>query len=73
MEELMEMSKKEIDRHHVILKLKDGLITQKQAANLLNLKSDRQIRNLLSNYIKYGLQGLISKRRKKSQGCKKWS
>jgi hypothetical protein len=66
MEELMEMSKKEIDRHRVILKLKDGLITQKQAAILLNLKSDRQIRNLLTNYIKYGLQGLLSKRRKQT-------
>ena len=59
------MSKKEIDRHHIIQQLLDNQITQKKAAELLNLNSDRQVRNLLKNYNKHGINGLISKKRGK--------
>jgi hypothetical protein len=48
MQEIMEMSKKELDRNCIMQKLLDKQITQKKAAELLNLKSDRHVRNLLS-------------------------
>jgi hypothetical protein len=63
--EILEMSKKELDRYHVIKKLLDKQITQKKAAEVLNLKSDRQVRNLLYSYKKHGTKGLISKQRGK--------
>jgi Helix-turn-helix domain len=65
MQEILEMSKKEIDRLHILQKLLEKQITQKKAAELLNLKSDRHVRNLLSNYRQYGAKGLISKQRGK--------
>ena len=65
MKEIIEMSERELDRHHIIQKVVDKQITQKKAAELLNLKSDRQVRNLLSNYKKQGIKGLISKQRGK--------
>jgi hypothetical protein len=65
MQEVVEMSKKELDRHHIIKKLIDKQITQKKAAQLMNLKSDRQIRNLLASYHRHGVKGLISKQRGK--------
>jgi hypothetical protein len=65
MQEIVEMSKKELDRHHIIKKLLSKQLTQKKAAELLNLKSDRQVRNLLTNYKQNGVKGLISKKRGK--------
>lgn len=65
MQEILEMSKKELDRLHVIKKLLDKQITQKKAAEVLKLKSDRQVRNLLNSYKKHGTKGLISKHRGK--------
>lgn len=49
MQEIVEMSKKELDRHMILEKILDKQISQKKGAQLLNL-SDRQVRNLLSNY-----------------------
>ena len=59
------MSKKELDKHLIIKNLLDKQITQKKAAELLNLKSDRQVRNLLTSYKKQGVKGLTSKKRGK--------
>ncbi len=66
MREILQMSNKELDRVHVIKQLSVKQITQKKAAEMLNLKSERQIRNLLSKYKCCGAKGLISKKRGKS-------
>jgi len=62
---MLEMSKKELDRSYIIKKIIDKQISQKKAAELLGLKSDRQIRNLLTNFKQYGINGLLSKQRGK--------
>ena len=64
MEELLEMSKKELDRYHILQKVKEKQLTQKQAAKFLNL-GERQIRNLLVQLKREGAKSLISKRRDK--------
>ena len=66
MEETLEMSNKELDRVHIIRKSIDNEISQSKAAELLHLKSDRQIRNLIAKYKRYGPKGLISKKRGKT-------
>ena len=65
MREIMQMSKKELNRVHIIRKLLDKQITQSKAAELLGLKSDRQVRNLLNLFKEQGEQGLVSKQRGK--------
>ena len=62
MEDMLLMSKKEIDRFTVIRDVRLKIVSQKEAANLLHLSS-RQIRRLLKKYEEEGEQGLISKRR----------
>lgn len=62
MEEVLEMSKKELDRYHIIQQLKCRKLTHSKAAALLNL-SERQVRNLLVQFNTYGTKGLISKKR----------
>jgi Helix-turn-helix domain len=65
MKEILEMSKKEIDRYKILQKLLEKQITQTKAAELLDLKSDRQVRNLLQSYRKLGISGLVSQQRGK--------
>lgn len=65
MQEIIQMSKKELDRAHIIRKLLDRQITQTKAAELLGLKSDRQVRNLVVRFKNQGDRGLISKQRGK--------
>jgi transposase len=65
MQEIIQMSNKELDRVHVIRKLVDKQITQRKAAKLLGLKSDRQVRNLVIRFIEHGSKGLVSKQRGK--------
>jgi Helix-turn-helix domain len=65
MQEIIQMSKKELDRVHVIRKLLDKQITQHKAAELLGLQSDRQVRNLVGKFKKHGDQGLVSRQRGK--------
>lgn len=62
MEELIEMSKKELDRLQLLQKVLDRQLTQKKAAEVLKL-SERQVRNLLSRLKKEGPKALISKKR----------
>lgn len=62
MKEVLEMSNKELERYRVIQKVAEGSLTQRKAAELLNL-SDRQIRNLLILIKTEGAKGLISKKR----------
>lgn len=70
MEELLAMSKKELDRYHILQKVLDRQLKQSIASQLLGIK-ERQIRYLLTNLKRYGPQGLISKRRgKTSNHCK---
>jgi transposase InsO family protein len=64
MEEVFTMSKKELERHQIISAVKNKQITQIKAANLLDI-STRQVRNILTKYIKNGSQALISKKRGK--------
>jgi hypothetical protein len=64
MGEVVKMSDKELHRYGLILKVIEKRITQKQAAELLHL-SDRQVRNLITCYIRNGAKGLTSKQRGK--------
>lgn len=59
---MLEMSKKELDRHHIIKQVLQRHITQKKAGELLEI-TDRQVRNLITNYKKYGAKGLVSRHR----------
>jgi len=63
------LSKKEIKRGQVIIKILDGKLIKKQACQLLNL-SIRQIYRLCKKYKKQGLQGLAHKNRGKSSNKK---
>lgn len=60
--ELLTMSQKEIKRVELLEKLSAKLLTQKEAAELLNIAT-RHIRRLQKVYEKEGAKGLISKRR----------
>ena len=62
--EVLNMSLKEIDRLTLLQKVRNGLVTQVKASELLGI-SDRQVRNLLTNLKLSGPQGLISRKRGK--------
>ena len=62
MQEVLEMSNKERDRYKVISKVVEGLVTQTQAAKLLDI-GDRQVRNLVARIRASGAKGIISKKR----------
>lgn len=62
--ETFNMNQKELTRWRLLEEVINKKITQKEAANSLNI-SDRQIRNLIKEYKKSGKQGLISKKRGK--------
>lgn len=64
MQELLEMSDKELDRCHILQNVLDKRITQIKAAELLGL-STRQVRNLTKVLLTKGKKGLISKKRGK--------
>jgi hypothetical protein len=70
MEETLEMSKKEIDRHAVLVQVQQKKLKQIEAAKILQI-SDRQIRNLLYELKIKGARGLISKKRGKRSNCAK--
>ena len=65
MEEVIEMTQKELFRHHIFKKLVEKELTQKKAAEILNI-SDRQVRNLLKSFNTNDVKGLISKKRGKA-------
>lgn len=66
MEEILQMSTKERERLKVLVRLENGLLTQKIAAEQLSI-SIRQLQRLLKSYRKEGERSLISlKRGKKS-------
>jgi transposase InsO family protein len=65
MEEVLEMSNKELERFRILSAIKDKQISQIQGAQMLNL-STRQIHNLLKTLTILGPKGLISKKRGKS-------
>lgn len=62
MEELLEMSKKEIGRLEVMQKLAEKRMSQEEAGKVLGV-STRQVKRLLRAYREQGAQGLVSKRR----------
>lgn len=71
MDELLTMSKKELTRLEVMQRLEEKRLTQKEAAEMLEV-STRHIRRLLQSYREQGEQGLVSKRRgKPSNNCLK--
>ena len=65
MDELLTMSKRELNRAEVMQRLKDKRLTQKEAAQILEV-SVRQIKRLYRAYKKNGAAGLISGRRGKA-------
>lgn len=69
MQELLEMSSKELDRVTVLQNLLERNITQAKAAKVLNV-SERHIRRLLSSYKSSGHISLISQRRGKASNRK---
>jgi transposase len=56
------MSQKEVKRAGILTLLKDGKLTQQEAASLMGIGT-RQVRRLIVRYRQDGLSGLISKRR----------
>ncbi len=64
MEEILEMSRKELERIKILAQVMDGKITQLTGAKILKL-SDRQIRNLLTKFKTNGEKGIVSKKRGK--------
>ena len=64
-ETLFTMSRQEIERLKVIEKVISGLLTQKVAAEMLDL-GIRQIKRLCKAYLHHGERGLISKQRGKA-------
>lgn len=63
--DIVQMSQRELRRLHVIHKAIEGLLKQKEAAELLSL-SDRQIRRLIKKAIEEGDAGIIHKSRGKA-------
>lgn len=70
MNEVITMSKKEIDRVQILKKVQNKELKQIQAAKILNI-SDRQVRNLLTNLKSQGLEGIASKKRGKPSNRQK--
>lgn len=64
MEEIVEMSKKEIERIQVLSQVRDKMLTQDLAAKKLGI-TDRHVRNLLMQIRTEGNKGIISKKRGK--------
>lgn len=64
MEELWTMSKKELDRAGVLVRVVERRLSQEKAATLLGV-STRQLRRLLRAYQAQGASALVSKRRGK--------
>jgi transposase len=56
------MSKKEVKRSRILDRLKEGKISQQEAAQQVDI-STRQVRRLAKRYQREGLVGLISKKR----------
>jgi transposase len=68
MEELVTMSKKELDRMLVLDRVIARTLTQRTAAEMLFM-SDRQLRRLLRAYEATGAAALVSKKREQSQAA----
>jgi len=64
MEKLLTMSNREITRLEIMQRIKDKHLTQKEAAQMLNI-SIRQIKRLFRAYKSIGAKGLVSARRGK--------
>jgi predicted XRE-type DNA-binding protein len=64
MERMLTMSQKELDRTEVLSKVKQKILTQQQAAEILHI-SPRHVRRLFQGYKITGAQALISKKRGK--------
>lgn len=64
MERRIEMSEREIERLKVLDRVREGVMSQRQAAAQLRL-SERQVRRLKRRYDSEGAAGLISRRRGK--------
>lgn len=62
MDQILQMSTKELNRLEVMQKLEEKRMRQKEAAHILGL-SVRHVKRLLKNYRREGAQGLVSKRR----------
>ena len=62
MDQILQMSTKELSRLEIIQKLEEKRMRQQEAARILGV-SVRHIKRLLKNYRREGAHGLISKRR----------
>lgn len=62
--DIIAMSTNELKRLHLVKKTEEKLLTQKEAANMLNI-SERQFRRIVCNFRLEGPQGLIHKLREK--------
>ena len=70
MEEVLEMSTKELERYDVLNGVKRRALTQVKAAELLGI-TDRQVRNLLTLIGSMGPSGLVSRKRGRPSNHKK--
>ena len=62
MDEILQMSTKELNRLEVMQKLEEKRMRQQEAASILGV-SVRHVKRLLQSYRQLGAQGLVSKRR----------
>lgn len=70
MEEVLEMSTKELEHYYVLNGVRRRALTQAKAAELLGI-TDRQVRNLLTLIENKGPQGLVSRKRGRPSNRKK--
>ncbi len=70
MDEVLEMSTKELERYDVLNGVRRRALTQVKAAELLGI-TDRQVRNLLTLIESKGPQGLVSRKRGRPSNRKK--
>jgi hypothetical protein len=60
--DVIQMSRKELQRFHVIKKVLEGFITQKEASQILSV-SDRQVRRITQRVRNIGERGIIHRAR----------
>ena len=60
--DVIQMSRKELQRFHIIQKVLEGVITQKEASQILSI-SDRQVRRFVQRVRNEGEQGVVHRAR----------
>ena len=67
--DVIQMSRKELQRFHIIQKVLEGVIAQKEASQMLSV-SDRQVRRIVQRVRKEGEQGVVHRARSRHSNRK---